>query len=228
MKDWINFLFFTGEFSVNHKDKIELFIISPQIDFCALILSSGILHSKYSSLDQEHIFDYENHIGESFIFPANTDDGMKLYTGILEKIIQNQLFFVVRNSLVEYKTSLGMGNNWKKKTSQTSHLKETRVIQEKYFRYVYKIEEETDLSGLQSGVNFDSISYYFFGSGSTILNSQNSKSCLIVDQKKRLIEEIESEFDLKRTDPNLKKTARFADIIHPYGIKHSSKFIFLC
>ena len=51
MKDWIKFLFFAGEFSVNHKDKIELFIISPQIDFCALILSGGILHSKYSSFD---------------------------------------------------------------------------------------------------------------------------------------------------------------------------------
>ena len=223
MKDWIKFLFFTGEFSVNHRDKIELFIISPHIDFCALILSSGILHSKYSGMDQEQIVDYENHIGESFIFPTNTDDGIKLYTGILEKIIHDQLFMVVRDSLVEYKTSLGRGKNWKKKTDQTSHLKETRVIQEKYFRYVYKIEEETDLSGLQSGVNFDSVSYYFFGSGSTILNSQDSKSCLIVDQKKRLIGELESEFDLERTDPNLKKTVRFADIIYPYGVKHSSK-----
>ena len=73
MKDWIKFLFFAGEFSVNHKDKIELFIISPQIDFCALILSGGILHSKYSGMDQEQIVDYENHIGESFIFPTNTD-----------------------------------------------------------------------------------------------------------------------------------------------------------
>ena len=223
MKDWIKFLFFAGEFSVNHKDKIELFIISPQIDFCALILSGGILHSKYSGMDQEQIVDYENHIGESFIFPTNTDDGIKLYTGILEKIIHDQLFMVVRDSLVEYKTSLGRGKNWKKKTIQTDHARHIKVVQEKDFRYVYKIEEETDLSGLQSGVNFDSISYYFFGSGSTLLNSQDSKSCLIVDQKKRLIGELESEFDLERTDPNLKKTVRFADIIYPYGVKHSSK-----
>lgn len=223
MKDWIRFLFNAGEFSTSSEGKIQLFIISPQLDFCAMILCSGILHSIFSNFDHKRVVDYENHIGESFIFPATKQDGLKLFTGTLDKVVNNELYFVIRDSLVEYKTSLGRGKNWRKKTSQTSHLKETCVIREKYFRYVHKIQKETDLSGFQSGVNFDSVSYYFFGSGSTILNSQDSKSCLIVDQKKRLIEELESEFDLERTDPNLKKTVRFADIIHPYGIKHSSK-----
>ena len=70
MKDWIKFLFYTGEFAVNNLDKIQLFIISPHIDFCAIILSSGILHSKFSKISREHINDYENHIGDSFVFPS--------------------------------------------------------------------------------------------------------------------------------------------------------------
>ena len=96
-------------------------------------------------------------------------------------------------------------------------------MREKDFHYVYKIDEKTDLKVNQKGVNFDSVTYYFYGSGSTVLNSRDSKCCLIVDQKKRLIGELESEFDLERTDPNIKKTVRFADIIYPYGVKHSSK-----
>lgn len=225
MKDWIKFLFDTGEFAVNHQDKIQLFIISPHIDFCAVILSSGILHSKFSKISREHINDYENHIGDSFVFPSPSkkDDEMMLYSGVLERVVHNQLFFVVSHTVVEYKTSLGSGKNWRKKTTETGSAKHTKVVREKDFHYVYKIDEKTDLKVNQKGVNFDSVSYYFYGSGSTVLNSRDSKSCLIVDQKKRISKELECKYDLRRTDPNLKKSVRFADIIHPEKIRHSSE-----
>jgi hypothetical protein len=223
MNDWIKFLFYTGKFSLNHNGKIELFIISPHIDFCALILSIGILHTKFISINQEHILDYENHKGENFVFPSKKDDEIIFYTGVLQRIDQKQLFFVVSDTLVEYKTSLGRGKNWKKKTIQTDHARHIKVVQEKDFRYVYKIGEQTDLNVLQSGVNLDSVAYYFFGSGSTVLNSADTKSCLIVDQKKRLVDELDSEINLKRVDPNLNKTVRIAEIIYPYNIKHNSK-----
>ena len=153
---------------------------------------------------------------------SKKDDEMMLYSGVLERVVHNQLFFVVSHTVVEYKTSLGSGNNWRKKTIETGSAKHTKVVREKDFHYVYKIDEKTDLKVNQKGVNFDSVSYYFYGSGSTVLNSRDSKSCLIVDQKKRISKELECKYDLRRTDPNLKKSVRFADIIHPEKIRQTA------
>ena len=219
MKDWIKFLFDTGEFAVNYQGKIQLFIVSPHIDFCSVILSSGILHSKYSKISREQVNDFENHIGESFFFPSPSDS-MKHFKGVLERIDHNGLNFIVTDTTVEYKRSLGVGKNRGKKTKQTSSYKRIMCVSENDFHYVYKSDEETDLKVNQKGVSTHSDSYYFYGSGATELNSKDSKSCLIVDQKKRISDELDCKLDLRRTDPKLKKSVRLAKIIHPEQIRH--------
>ena len=106
------------------------------------------------------------------------------YLVLVGTLVHNQLFFVVSHTVVEYKTSLGSGKNWRKKTIETGSAKHTKVVREKDFHYVYKIDEKTDfgsfdIQGLGIVSEIDGNKVYIDGDINSINSSYGVGSHLL-------------------------------------------------
>ena len=85
MKDWLIFIFFLGRFTAQAEKRTSIIIVSPIIDFCSVIISCGVIQSLFSEIEKKSIINFENHLGEAFDIPKNTNDGEKIFSGILER-----------------------------------------------------------------------------------------------------------------------------------------------
>ena len=90
-------------------------------------------------------------MGEAFNFPKNTNDGEKIFSGILERADSEQLFFRIQDTSVTYETSLR--KNRKKKEKQSSNFKQLAVVRKEKFSFVEKIEKDLDLKVRPDGVD---------------------------------------------------------------------------
>ena len=174
MKDWLRFLFFLGRFTAQAEKKTSIIIVSPIIDFCSVIISCGVIQSLFSEIEKKSIINFDDHLGEAFNFPKNTNEGEKIFSGILERADSEQLFFRIQDTSVTYETSLR--KNRKKKEKQSSNFKQLAVVRKEKFSFVEKIEKDLDLKVRPDGVDTNSSIYRLLGPGASYMYSQSSKS----------------------------------------------------
>jgi len=213
MKDWLRFLFYFGRFHGGYEKSISSIIVSPMIDFCSAVISCGIIHEKFSEIETENIINFQDCIGEAFNFPKNTNDGEKIFSGILESADDEQLIFRIQDLNVSYGTSLR--KNRKKKEQQISNFKQLAVVRKEKFSFVEKIEKELDLKSRPAGIEMNSSIFRLFGSGAAYMSSQSSNSIRIIDVKKRIKEEAEAEFNIQRIEYPFNQTVKFREMMCP-------------